>query len=96
MKKTKAKKEESASEQEDEEEDEEEGGMEKNDDGDSFLRLSNNRRVTVRKFKGATLIDIREVSCSLYLSERTSAQSEMSLALAQASFLPFSTSRDNR
>lgn len=58
----KAKKEESASEEEgDDSEEEEQGDLEENDDGDKFLRLSNNRRVTVRKFKGATLIDIREV-----------------------------------
>lgn len=34
--------------------------METNDEGDRFLRLSNNRRVTVRQFKGKTLVDIRE------------------------------------
>lgn len=37
-------------------------GLAKNDEGDEFLSLSSNRRVTVRKFKGSTLIDIREVS----------------------------------
>jgi hypothetical protein len=34
--------------------------MGKNDEGDRFLRLSNNRRITVRQFKGKTLVDIRE------------------------------------
>ncbi|WWC89488.1 uncharacterized protein L201_004412 [Kwoniella dendrophila CBS 6074] len=34
--------------------------LEKNDDGDSFFKLTENRRVTVRKFKNMTLIDIRE------------------------------------
>ncbi|KAM0753011.1 PC4-domain-containing protein [Meredithblackwellia eburnea MCA 4105] len=36
------------------------GPLSKNDDGDSFLELSNTRRVTVRSFKGNVLIDIRE------------------------------------
>jgi hypothetical protein len=32
-----------------------------NEEGDSFFELSKTRRVTVRQFKGTTLVDIREV-----------------------------------
>jgi len=32
----------------------------KNADGEGYLLLSKNRRVTVRKYKGAVLVDIRE------------------------------------
>ncbi|KAK4056658.1 hypothetical protein OIO90_002210 [Microbotryomycetes sp. JL221] len=35
--------------------------LEKNDDGDSFVKLSNNRRITIRKFNGKPLVDIREM-----------------------------------
>ncbi|WVQ82209.1 hypothetical protein IAT38_004337 [Cryptococcus sp. DSM 104549] len=34
--------------------------VEVNDDGESFFKLSEYRRVTVRTFKGKTLIDIRD------------------------------------
>ncbi|WVQ67835.1 uncharacterized protein L199_006040 [Kwoniella botswanensis] len=34
--------------------------IEENDDGDSFFKLSEYRRLTVRTFKGKVLIDIRE------------------------------------
>lgn len=36
--------------------------MLKNKDGDAYLLLAQNKRVTVRKYKGSILIDIREVS----------------------------------
>jgi Transcriptional Coactivator p15 (PC4) len=35
----------------------------RNETGEAFFELSNMRRVTVREFKGHTLIDIREVRC---------------------------------
>ncbi|WWC70374.1 uncharacterized protein I206_104324 [Kwoniella pini CBS 10737] len=34
--------------------------IEENEDGDPFFKLSENRRVTVRTFKGKVLIDMRE------------------------------------
>ncbi len=37
-----------------------EEGPQKNDDGDIFFDLGNNKRVTVRRFKGKPSIDIRE------------------------------------
>ncbi|ORY89344.1 transcriptional Coactivator p15-domain-containing protein [Leucosporidium creatinivorum] len=61
VKKSKKVKKEPTPEQEDSDSDsEEEEKMSTNDEGDRFLRLSNNRRVTVRQFKGKTLVDIRE------------------------------------
>lgn len=35
--------------------------LQRNSDGDAFFELSSNRRISVRKFKGMTLVDIREV-----------------------------------
>ena len=35
--------------------------LQRNSDGDAFFELSSNRRISVRKFKGKTLVDIREV-----------------------------------
>lgn len=57
---------------EEEEDDEEEDkkaatvGTKKNEDGEAYFELSDMRRLVVRKFKGATLIDIREVSATLF------------------------------
>ena len=51
--------------QEDEEEEEETVEAKLNENGEAYFELSNLRRVTVRKFKGTTLIDIREVSTRL-------------------------------
>lgn len=36
--------------------------MKKNKEGDKYFEMSGNKRVTVRKYKGTVLIDIREVS----------------------------------
>jgi hypothetical protein len=47
--------------EEDEEEDEEQLQMQRNENGESFCDLSRTRRLTVRKFKSAVLVDIREV-----------------------------------
>ncbi|GAX25357.1 hypothetical protein FisN_5Lh452 [Fistulifera solaris] len=47
-------------EQENEEEDEEQLQMQRNENGELFLDLSRTRRLTVRKFKSAVLVDIRE------------------------------------
>jgi hypothetical protein len=33
----------------------------RNSDGEAFFELSSTRRISVRKFKGTTLVDIREV-----------------------------------
>ena len=38
--------------------------MSKNKDGDAYLLLAAAKRVTVRKYKGSVLIDIREVRLS--------------------------------
>jgi hypothetical protein len=35
--------------------------LQRNSDGDAFFELSSTRRISVRKFKGTTLVDIREV-----------------------------------
>lgn len=50
------------------ESDDDEGGAEagevlRNDDGDAYIPLGHSKRVTIRKYKGTTLIDIREVGC---------------------------------
>jgi hypothetical protein len=54
-----------AAEQEDEDEDQEDGSAEvevqRNSDGEAFFELSSTRRISVRKLKGKTLLDIREV-----------------------------------
>jgi hypothetical protein len=41
--------------------DAEEVELQRNSDGEAFFELSHTRRIGVRKFKGKTLIDIREV-----------------------------------
>lgn len=46
---------------EDDQEDEQVQIMERNENGESFCELSRTRRLTVRKFKSAVLVDIREV-----------------------------------
>jgi hypothetical protein len=48
----------------DEEEEENSDGpaVEKNEKGEAFFKISAKRRVTISKFKGTTMIDIREVS----------------------------------
>jgi hypothetical protein len=35
--------------------------LQRNSDGDAFFELSSTRRISIRKFKGTTLVDIREV-----------------------------------
>lgn len=64
------------------------GTLSKNAEGDSYLLLSNNRRVTVRSFKGKALIDIREV--------RRGAVHDSSASADSRSLLPRHTTRTAR
>lgn len=46
---------------EDDEADEESSAVKTNADGEPYFELSNMRRLSIRKFKGKILVDIREV-----------------------------------
>jgi hypothetical protein len=62
----KAKREEEAEEDDNDDEKEEENSdgpvVERNEKGEAFFKISAKRRLTISKFKGTTMIDIREVS----------------------------------
>ena len=53
-------------EHDDEEEEEDQVKMQQNDNGEAFCELSRTRRLTVRKFKSAVLVDIREVRPTMH------------------------------
>lgn len=44
---------------------EEKVAVKQNDGGESYFEISRTRRVTVRKYKGKVMVDIREVSASV-------------------------------
>ena len=44
---------------------EEKVDVKQNDGGESYFEISRTRRVTVRKYKGKVMVDIREVSASV-------------------------------